>query len=243
MIAKLLLAAIAAGLVAGMLMTGVQQMRLVPLILHAEVFEKAEAHHDHAASVAQPAPAAPAAHEMSADSDDEQMLFGLNRYSGSLIANLVTGAGYGLLLAAVALLTGNAITLRSGLAWGACAWTAVHLMPSIGLPPELPGMPVADLTARQVWWVSTVLASAAGIYLLMLRPEHWLKALGVVLLAAPHLIGAPQPPTLESLVPATLSAEFAASALASTLFFWLVLGLGLGLVTERAALTEAFGAT
>lgn len=244
MIAKMLLAAIAAGLVAGLLMTGVQQAKLVPLILKAEVYERAE-HHDHAAenhafSLVTPAQA----HEISpagAD-DDGPMLFGLNRYSGSLLANLVTGAGYGLLLAAVILLTGHAVTLRSGLIWGACGWAAVHLLPSIGLPPELPGMPVAELAARQVWWVSTVVASGAGIYLLALRPENWLKVLGVLLIAFPQAIGAPEPSTIDSLVPATLAAEFTASALASALFFWLVLGLGMGVLMERAARTEMVGA-
>jgi len=245
MIAKMLLAAIAAGLVAGLLMTGVQQARLVPLILKAEVYENAE-HHDHNAaanhafSLVTPAEA----HEMQAAGadDDGHMLFGLNRYTGSLLANLVTGAGYGLLLAAIILLTGHAMTLRSGLAWGACGWLAVHLLPSVGLPPELPGMPVADLTARQVWWVSTVVASGAGIYLLALRPESWLKALGVVLIAFPQAIGAPEPSTIDSLVPATLAAEFTASALASALFFWLVLGLGMGVLMERAARMETVGA-
>lgn len=245
MIAKTLLAALAAGLVAGILMTGVQQVRLVPLILHAEVYEQAEGQHDHAAAARRFSLVTPAQAHQAADAggeDDGHMLFGLNRYSGSLLANLVTGAGYGLLLAAVALLTGRAITLRTGLAWGACAWAAVHLMPSVGLAPELPGMPVADLTARQVWWLSTVVASATGIWLLALRPEAWLKVAGVVLLALPQVVGAPEPPSIESMVPATLAAEFAASALASTLFFWLVLGFGMGVLMDRAARTETVGA-
>ena len=109
------------------------------------------------------------------------------------MANLVVGAGYGLLLAAVALLTGRAITLRTGALWGAAAWVAVQLMPALGLPPELPGMPVADLTARQIWWVCDRPASGAGVYLLALRPQAWAKALGLVLLAAPQIAGAPQP--------------------------------------------------
>ena len=53
MIAKMLLAAIVAGVVAGALMTGVQQLRLVPLIVHAEVYEHGG--HDHAAADARPA--------------------------------------------------------------------------------------------------------------------------------------------------------------------------------------------
>ncbi len=237
MIAKLLLAAIAAGLVAGALMTGVQQLRLVPLISQAEVYEQGGHHHDAAdaggLSLVAPAQAHDAAAAGGGGGDDGDRLFGVSRYTGSFMANLVVGAGYGLLLAAVVLLTGRSITLRSGLLWGAGAWVAVHLMPALGLPPELPGMPVADLTARQVWWVSTVLASAAGIYLLAFRPQVSAKVVGIALLAAPQIAGAPQPPSLDSALPAVLAAEFAAGALASTLFFWLVLGLGLGAVMDR----------
>ena len=118
------------------------------------------------------------------------------------MANLVVGAGYGLLLSAIALLTGRAITLRTGVLWGAGAWVAVHLMPALGLPPELPGMPVADLTARQVWWACTILASGTGVYLLAFRPQAWARALGVALLAAPQVAGAPQPESLDSALPA-----------------------------------------
>jgi cobalt transporter subunit CbtA len=241
MIVKTLLAAIVAGLIAGVLMTGAQQARLVPLILHAEVYEQGGGH-DHAASAAPGgfSLVTPAqAHEMAAAGEGAgHMLFGMNRYVGSLLANLVVGAGYGLLLAAVMLLTGNAITVSNGVLWGACGWLAVHLLPSLGLPPELPGFPAADLTARQIWWVSTVVASGAGVYLLTLRPQSWAKGLGVVLIAAPQIIGAPQPASIESAVPAILAAEFAVAALATTLFFWLVLGFSMGFLMDRVARPE-----
>ncbi|MGN6550913.1 MAG: CbtA family protein [Pararhizobium sp.] len=240
MIAKTLLAAIAAGLIAGVLMTGIQQVRLVPLIEQAEIYEHGGGH-AHAAALDHDgwrlvAPAE--AHDMTAGAEDGHMLFGMDRHVGALLANLVVGAGYALLLAAIMLLTGNQITLRNGVLWGGAAWIAVHLMPSLGLPPELPGLPVADLTARQVWWASTVIASGAGLYILALRREAWAKALGVVLVAAPQLVGAPQPESIESAVPAILAAEFAVGALASALFFWVVLGLGMGALMDRVARSE-----
>ncbi|TPW27134.1 CbtA family protein [Pararhizobium mangrovi] len=242
MIARMLLAVIAAGLIAGVLMTGVQQARLVPLIEHAEIYENGG--HD-AASMQTPGglhlvtPAYAHSGEAHGHDGSNTRLFGVDRYAGSIMANLVVGAGYALLLAAVVLLTGNTITARTGVLWGAGAWLAVHLLPAFGLPPELPAMPAADLTARQIWWLSTVAASGAGIYLMAMRPEGWAKALGVVLVAAPQIVGAPQPPTHESPVPAGLAAAFAASALATTLFFWLVLGGLMGLFTERFATEEA----
>lgn len=240
MIAKMLLAAVVAGLVAGALMTGLQQLRLVPLIVQAEAYEHGGGHSaaDAARTFRLVAPAE--AHETAAAGGNagNDRLFGVGRYGGSLMANLVVGAGYGLLLAAIALLGGRAVTLRNGALWGAGAWVAVHLMPALGLPPELPGMPVADLASRQVWWVSTVLASGAGVYLLAFGARGWVKALGAVLLAVPQVVGAPRPDSLDSALPAVLAAEFATAALATTLFFWLALGVGMGALMDRAA---AFG--
>ena len=114
-------------------------------------------------------------------------------------------------------------------------WLAVHMLPAIGLPPELPGFPAADLTQRQIWWVATVALSAAGLYLLFLKPGIIAKVAGVVLLAAPQVYGAPQPSDISSNVPAVLGAEFAVAALATTLFFWVVLGLSLGFANEKIA--------
>ena len=52
--------------------------------------------------------------------------------------------------------------------------------------------------------------------------------LGVVLIALPHLIGAPHPSSPESAVPAVLAAEFAARSIASMAVFWIVLGAVFG---------------
>lgn len=254
MIVRYLLAALVAGLFSGVLMTAAQEVRVVPLILHAEEFEggdeEAPAATDGAASETQEhsslglgaalaelasflSPVTPAyAHD---GEEEGGILFGLSRFSGTLFANLVTGAGFGLLLAGVSLVSGHSITVANGALWGAAGWLAVHLLPAIGLPPELPGFPAADLGARQVWWVVTVLLSAAGLYLLFLKDGIVAKVAGIVLIAAPHVYGAPQPADLTSNVPAVLGAEFAVAALATTLFFWIVLGLSLGFANEKIA--------
>ena len=52
-----------------------------------------------------------------------------------------------LLLAAVSLVSGLAITRRNGIVWGLCGFIAVSLAPAAGLAPELPGMPAGDLAA------------------------------------------------------------------------------------------------
>ena len=77
--------------------------------------------------------------------------------------------------------------------------------------------------------------SAGGLYLLVLKPNIVAKIAGIVLIAAPQLYGAPQPSDISSNVPAVLGAEFAVAALATTLFFWIVLGLSLGFANEKIA--------
>lgn len=255
MIVKHLLAALVAGLVAGVLMTALQQSRVVPLILHAEEFEgkEAPAAHEHTTALpnysttgdlasslyvvtpahAQEQPAAAAAEEH--EHEEGGIMFGMSRFSGTLAANLVAGAGFALLLAGISLVSGNAVTVRNGVLWGACGWLAVHFLPALGLPPELPGFPAADLGDRQVWWLATVLLTAIGLYLLAFRGELVAKVAGIILIAAPHVWGAPQPDSIDSAVPAVLAAEFAVAALATTLFFWVVLGLGLGFANEKIA--------
>nr|WP_314084579.1 CbtA family protein [uncultured Shinella sp.] len=258
MIVRYLLAALVAGLFSGVLMTAAQEARVVPLILHAEEFEGeaapagegstpattdgAAATQEHSSLGAVILDVASALSPISVayahdgeDHEDGGIMFGMSRFSGTLLANLVTGTGFALLLAGFSLVSGNPITVANGALWGAAGWLAVHMLPAIGLPPELPGFPAADLTQRQIWWVATVALSAAGLYLLFLKPGIVAKVAGVVLLAAPQVYGAPQPSDISSNVPAVLGAEFAVAALATTLFFWIVLGLSLGFANEKIA--------
>jgi cobalt transporter subunit CbtA len=244
MIARIMLAAIAAGLFAGLVMTAAQQIKVVPLILQAEQYEGGHAH-DHNETQAQSpqsgdvlADAGTSAHthtgdEAVAEAGSSNMLFGLSRFGGTLLANLVTGAGFGLLLAGVAVLSGVAVSIRAGLLFGAAGWLAVQLLPAIGIPPELPGSPAADLRERQFWWAATVFLSGVGLYLLFLRHEMWALAAGLLAIAAPHIYGTPRPDDLKSAVPAYLAAEYAVAALATTLFFWLVLGAAYGWLASR----------
>jgi cobalt transporter subunit CbtA len=262
MIVKTLLAAMVAGLIAGVFMTAAQQARVVPLILHAEEYEGQEPAaltpgtetpatgqtetHEHS-SLAAPSfpsdiidllsPVTPAYAHEGETHEEGGIMFGMSRFSGTLMANLVAGAGFGLLLAGVSILIGRPVTLSNGALWGAFGWLAVHLLPAIGLPPELPGFPAAELGDRQVWWVATILLSSAGLYLVVLRPEIAAKIIGLVLMGAPHVYGAPQPADIASAVPAVLGAEFAVAALATTLAFWIVLGLVSGFLNDRLAKT------
>jgi cobalt transporter subunit CbtA len=236
MIGRVLLAALLAGIAAGLFYGAIQHVRLTPLILEAEKYENAgDGHsHDHAATAtttdttaAQSAPAPADEEEGWAPAD------GTERTSYTFLASIVAGAGFAALLAGVSLLSGIRITPRNGVLWGIAGFLAVHLAPAASLPPELPGMPAGDLLLRQVWWVGTIAATGIAIWLFTQRTEMWAKVAAVVLVALPHIIGAPMPPTHESGVPAVISAAFAANTLAAAALLWIAIGGFLGLTMDR----------
>ncbi len=208
-IRRLIGTALLAGLVAGLALSAARQAWVVPLILQAEQFETSAPHaHD-----AGPPP-----------SPEWQPAAGLERSAWTWAANVLTGCGFALLLVAGYLWSGRALTAWRGLLWGLAGYAAASLAPALGLPPALPGAPEADLAARQVWWLSTVAATAAGLAAFCFAPSLWLRLLGLPLLALPHVIGAPRaaeppPPALAELLP-----RFVAATLLCNLGFWLLLG-------------------
>jgi cobalt transporter subunit CbtA len=254
MIVRVLLAALAAGLLAGIAMTPLQVSKIVPIILHAEEFEGGA--HDHATApgaadhmhengsrhTADHQMAAegekPGAHVQEAEASENAPLF-FGRFWNTVLANLATGAGFALLMAGVSMASGVNVTFATGLVWGAAGWMAVQFLPAIGLPPELPGFPYVDLAARQYWWAATVAMSIIGLALLFINKSTMGRAAGVALLVAPHLYGAPQPTNITSAVPAFLAGEFVVATLATTLFFWLTLGLAMGWFMDRAKLDDS----
>ena len=235
MIGRLVLAALIAGMAAGFIYGGVQHVQTTPLILAAEVYETAPAH-DHAAAATDPAAPADAATAVPAhehEEDEWTPADGWQRTLSTTLASVITGAGFALLLAGISLLTGVPITPQNGLIWGICGFLAVTVAPGAGLAPELPGMPAGDLISRQVWWVATIIATGAGIFLIATRRELLWLAAAVVLIALPHIIGAPQPLTHETAVPAGLAASFAANTIAASAVLWSLIGLFLGLALQR----------
>jgi cobalt transporter subunit CbtA len=224
----MILVAAAAGLIAGLGMTAAQQLTTVPLILKAEVFEqaeeaKAEPQHEHADVTA---------HEHGegwAPSD------GFERTAFTLAANVITGIGFALLLIAVSELAGGIAGWRQGVMWGLAAFAVFTLAPGLGLPPELPAMPAAELGPRQLWWIGTVAASASGLALIVYGRSVLAIGAGVALLVAPHLIGAPQPASYESPIPESLHHSFVVAVVMTTLVFWVLLGGLAGFFRERFA--------
>lgn len=223
---RIVFAALLAGLLAGAAMAAIQQWKVVPLILEAEAYETAALN----------------AHELTAPAHDAVAwapLDGAERIAYTVGADLLASVGFALLLAATAVLSGIEITTRNGVVWGLAGFLAFQLWPALGLPPELPGMPAADLGARQIWWWATALSAAAGFFAIA-RFRNW-TAIGIaaVLLLLPHIVGAPQPPEEPSAVPAHLATAFAAAALATGAVFWLSVGPLLGYFTARFAQSSA----
>jgi cobalt transporter subunit CbtA len=224
---RIFFAALFAGLIAGAGMAALHQWRVAPLILEAEVYENA-------------APEEPVAHEHTAgtaahEHDEEAWApqDGVERISYTVGADLLAAVGFALLLAAVSVLSGIEITPRNGVVWGLAGFAVFQLAPAFGLAPELPGMPAADLVARQVWWWGCALATATAIFGIA-RFRSWpAVAIGVVLILLPHVIGAPQlVGEHESSVPAHLATEFAASTLAVGAAFWVTVAPLYGWVVE-----------
>lgn len=214
MITRTMLPGLAAGTVAGLVLTALYLALIQPMILQAEMFELGAAEAEAGMTV--------------------------GRVLETLLFNVLTGVGFALVLSAVLTLRGRPVGLQQGLLWGAAGFAAATLAPAIGLPPELPGMAAAPLAERQLWWLLTVASTAAGLGLLTFGPNQALRVVGVALLVVPHLFGAPHPLAVEAGgVPAELAARFTSVSLASMAVFWAVLGGCCGYVFDYLMQREA----
>ncbi|WGF87902.1 CbtA family protein [Marinivivus vitaminiproducens] len=240
---SIVFAAALSGLLAGLLLTVVHHYTTVPYILAAEVFEGQAEEGQAGAEAAPPAEAhdhgeeaADHAHEGWAPAD------GAERILYTAAADVVTGIAFAFLLVAGFALTGRAIGWHEGLLWGMAGFVAFMVAPSLGLPPELPGMEAAPLGARQVWWIAATASTVAGLGLIGLLRAPWSAALGVLLLVAPHAVGAPPPPDAETLVPHSLLHGFIVAVTISSFLFWAALGVVAAFLYERFGIRAQIGA-
>jgi len=227
------------GLLAGLVLAALQSFATVPLILEAEAFENAGMPvHDHGGPSEAAAGIAPHEHEPGAAAHDDgegawAPADGFERFAFSGAVNVASGIGFALLLVVASELAGGMAGWRQGIMWGLAGFAVFTLAPGLGLPPELPAMPAAELVGRQAWWLATVVATAAGLALIALRGGFAWSLAGLALIAAPHLVGAPQPPIHDSPVPADLHRQFVIAATLTSLIFWVVLGAVAGVVRRR----------
>ena len=209
------------GLITGLGMTLAQEFTTVPLILKAEVFEQAEEAKAPPAHAHESEAAAAAEHEHGEGWSPQD---GFERTAFTFAANVLTAIGFALLLIAVSELAGGIVDWRHGVFWGFAAFTVFTLAPGLGLPPELPAMPAAELGPRQIWWVATALSTAGAIALLVYGRSVLAVVAAVALIVAPHIVGAPQPESHESPIPENLHHSFVVAVVLTTMVFWVLLG-------------------
>jgi cobalt transporter subunit CbtA len=217
MFSKIVVSALIAGFGAGLFAALLQFAFVQPILLHAELFETGVLTHFGAGPSA-----AHVVHEGGIDIIRD----GLSVMFSSLIY-----VGYALMLLATMVAAeerGQPITARAGIIWGIAGFVTVQMAPAFGLAPELPGMNAADVEARQIWWFATVAATGIGLWLVAFGRNWAMWGAAIILLAAPHFIGAPMPDTLTGPAPPELGAEFAARAIGVGLAVWTTLGLLLG---------------
>lgn len=227
MLKRILASALIAGFAAGVVISGLQRIQVVPIILEAETHiggGEEMALHSHEHATAEPAqgtePGAP-----------EE---GLQRTLYTLLANIVTAIGFAFLLTACYALKGD-VDARQGLLWGLAGFAVFQLAPSLGLAPEIPGSFAAALYERQVWWLATVAATASGLALVVFHPGMLLKGLGIGLILFPHVVGAPQPEAYGGSASPELAARFTVAALFTTAVFWIFLGGTSGFLFHKMA--------
>ncbi|OIQ81352.1 putative cobalt transporter subunit (CbtA) [mine drainage metagenome] len=217
-----------AGILAGLLLTLIQQVQIAPLILEAEQYEQASdavSHNDQAPTIG--------AHEH--EHDAWQPDNGLERILFTTAANIVVAFGFALLLGAAIALRRSKPGWRYGLLWGMAGYAVFFVAPSLGLPPEIPGTQSAALVDRQMWWIFTVVFTVIGLWFIVFSGKRIAKIIGVASLIVPHLIGAPQPSVHGGVAPAALEHAFVLATIVANMVFWLALGALFGFFHQRMA--------
>ncbi len=237
MMTKLLSSALFAGIAGGLIVALLHIFVLSPIIIEAEEYESGNKYHfagvlegadsGHHASMEE-------ANDGHHHEADEESWAARSLRTG--LSSVLTTLGYAFMLIAgfaIAERGGITVTARSGVLWGLGGFTAFHLATGFGLPPELPGSSAAILEQRQFWWLGTAIATIFGLASLAFGKNwlHW--GLGIVLIALPHIIGAPHPHSFGGVVPPELQGEFVTLSLGVAAVGWATLGLLAGFMWHR----------
>jgi cobalt transporter subunit CbtA len=224
---RLVFVAVCAGLLSGIFATAAHQIGTVPVILKAEVYEKASEH------------VTPMAQEHAAVWEPQN---GIERTAYTLLADILTAIGFALLLAAGLALRGGNVTWRDGLFWGLAGFATFTIAPGLGLPPEVPGTEAAPLLERQLWWLATAVSTGSALALFAFTRRAPWAVLAAVLMVLPHLYGAPQPATPAAAAPEALAHQFVVAVTIVSLLFWLILGVSTGYFYRLFQPTASAGA-
>jgi cobalt transporter subunit CbtA len=226
---QLFLVAVLSGTIAGLTSWVAHMAGTTPLILEAEIYEHTEGTEVMAAESA----------TTEGETHDHGAIGafaprdGWERNLYTLGADVLTGIGFGMAMVAGFALFGRGVDLRQGLLWGAAGFAAFALAPSLGLPPQLPGGAEAPLGDRQIWWVLTAISTLLGIAAIAKGRNVKGWALGALLIAMPHVVGAPEAAERAQGAPEALRSAFVWVAIATALVFWLALGAIAGASYKR----------
>ena len=231
MLRTILIGALIAGTITGIVFTAIQQFQVTPLIIEAETYEAPAAEHAHSHDQG--------AHEHKDTHNsptNSPALFNENnqRLLFSLLANVLAGIGFALVIAS-AITFSNQKGWRKGLLWGAAGFMVFFAAPSLGLHPKLPGTAGAPLLHQQLWWIATAAATAGGLAMLVFSRQMLFRGSGILLLAIPHIIGAPLPEQAYASVPELLAEKFVIASAIANIIFWLILGALSGYLLSKSS--------
>ncbi len=236
---RLVVIALAGGLIGGAAVSLIQWWQVTPIIIQAEQLESLNA-----ATIQ----AVGQEHDEGNHSDHGSWRpqEGLERTAYMVLSNILTAFGFALVLAVsmagAALKFGKKAkaNVAAGVMWGLGGFVTFFVAPSIGISPQLPGVTSVALELRQWWWAGAVICSGAGLYLAYVLKAPWKWGLLAGLLIAPHIYGAPQAQNpyqgFSSVVAVQLSKmskDFFLATGLSSLILWLVLGTFSALAVKR----------
>ena len=230
MFRRIVFSSLLVGLIAGVLLSGIQIVAVNPIIFAAESFELPEVE------------PAPGAHDHGHgddghghhhhDHDDWAPADGVERTFYTVLSNVLAGIGFALVLSALMSQFQHRASVAKGLLWGAGGYIAFYLAPAVGMPPEIPGIEAPPVEYRQLWWMAAVTGVGAGLLVLSFAPVKF-KVLSVLLMAAPFLLpiphaqgpafAHPDPAAVEQLT--ALHQQFIWATAGANFAFWVALGV------------------
>ena len=233
---NIVFAALLLGLTSGLTVSALQIFTTTPLIFSAEKYEIAE---DQAPAPENSPDETTTEHSDAHNREAWAPEDGIERAFFTTLANVLTGIGFSLLMLSVMAFNRKA-NAKNGLLWGLAGFAVFFIAPGLGLQPEIPGMQAAGLEGRQSWWLMTVMFSAVGLALLVFG-NKLSRFGGLILIALPHILGAPHPEVHGFLHPDPKATEIlndlAVNFIWATAFtaatFWISLGAMSGYVSKR----------
>ena len=184
MFRRIFLTALLAGFLSGSCISIIHEFTTTPIIFHAEKFERKGISKEQIVGFDKSMPLS-LSHNLKKMREIKLMVtqpvpYDWERAFLSAISNIITGVGFSLILVACFSLCQAKIGGRQGVVWGMAGFGVVSLAPSLGLPPEIPGVFTADLGTRQMWWFICVGATASGLWVSIFRSGKFWVPFGII---------------------------------------------------------------